>query len=243
MPTAPSAAAATRRVSGDYTFVDVNATQGSCGSSVGSFSCTPGLVAPGTYRQQFGAWPSGSAGIDNAPLASVATASGTYTLHLYDWYVTADSGSLASWELCFDTPAGPIGYCTAGTTTNGCNALISASANPSASLATACTLTVANVEGQKVGLVFYSVSGLNNAPWNGSSFLCVKAPTQRTAAQNAGGIVGACDGQLVLDWNAYQSSNPGALGNPFAAGMKVWAQGWFRDPPAPGTTNLSNASS
>ncbi|MCY3003552.1 MAG: immunoglobulin domain-containing protein [Planctomycetota bacterium] len=228
-------------VSGDYTFVDVNATQGSCGSSVASFLCTPGIVAPGTYRQQFGAWPSGAAGIDNAPLASVATASGTYTLHLYDWYVTADSGSLGAWELCFDTPAGPISYCTAGTTTNGCNALISASANPSASLATACTLTVANVEGQKVGLVFYSVSGLNNAPWNGSSFLCVKAPTQRTATQNAGGLAGVCDGQMVLDWNAYQSSNPGALGNPFAAGMKVWAQGWFRDPPAPGTTNLSNA--
>ncbi len=228
-------------VSGDYTFVDVNATQGSCGTSVASFSCTPGLVAPGTYHQQFGAWPSGFAGIDNAPLSSVATANGTYTLHLYDWYVTADSGSLGAWELCFDTPAGPISYCTSGTTTNGCNATISASANPSASLGSPCTLTVSNVEGQKVGLVFYSVTGLNNAPWNGTSFLCVKAPTQRTATQNAGGLAGACDGQMVLDWNAYQAENPGALGNPFAAGMKVWAQGWFRDPPAPGTTNLSNA--
>jgi hypothetical protein len=31
------------------------------------------------------------------------------------------------------------------------------------------------------------------------------------------------------------------LGTPFSAGDAIYAQGWFRDPPAPKTTNLSNA--
>jgi hypothetical protein len=31
------------------------------------------------------------------------------------------------------------------------------------------------------------------------------------------------------------------LGAPFAAGDAVWSQAWFRDPPSPGTTSMSNA--
>jgi hypothetical protein len=46
---------------------------------------------------------------------------------------------------------------------------------------------------------------------------------------------------LSVDWNAFIATNPGALGNPFLAGQAVYAQGWFRDPPAPKTTSLSNA--
>jgi hypothetical protein len=45
---------------------------------------------------------------------------------------------------------------------------------------------------------------------------------------------------MLLDFGAYQLANPGALGQPFAAGNKVYAQAWYRDPPAPKTTNLSN---
>ena len=33
---------------------------------------------------------------------------------------------------------------------------------------------------------------------------------------------------------------PSGLGNPVVGGETVWAQGWFRDPPSPKTTNLSN---
>jgi len=177
----------------------------------------------------------------NTPLESLALASGTYTLHVYDWYVAADNGSLVGWEVCFDAPAAPLSYCTAGTTTNGCTASISASANPSASFATPCTISVSNVEGGKSGLIFYSISGGSAAPWNGASTLCVKAPTQRTPTQNSGGAAGTCAGALSLDWNAFRLANPGALGNPFNAGAQVWAQAWFRDPPAPKTTNLSDA--
>jgi len=228
--------------SGDYEFVDAFVGTAACGTPAAVFACaSANPVASGAYRQHFGAWPTGAAGVVNTPLESAPIASGTYTLRIYDWYVAADSGSLASWELCFDAPAGPQSYCTAGTTTNGCNATISASANPSASFANGCTLAVSNVEGAKTGLIFYSVSGSTSAPWNGASFLCVKAPTQRTPAQSSGGVAGTCGGVLLLDWNAFQLANPGALGNPFAAGAKVWAQGWFRDPPAPKTTNLTDA--
>jgi hypothetical protein len=31
------------------------------------------------------------------------------------------------------------------------------------------------------------------------------------------------------------------VSNPFSAGAQVWAQARFRDPPAPKTTNLSDA--
>ncbi len=138
----------------------------------------------------------------------------------------------------------PTAYCTAGTSTNGCIPAISASAQPSVTFANPCSISVANVEGQKLGLLFYGVnnSGFSPAPWGASSsFLCVKSPTQRTPAQNSGGTAGACDGGFSLDWNAFQLANPGSLGNPFSAGDKVYAQGWYRDPPSPKTTNLSDA--
>ncbi|MBM3987389.1 MAG: hypothetical protein FJ294_05475 [Planctomycetes bacterium] len=205
---------------------------------------TSGDIPPGNYIQDFGtgtsAWPTGTSGVDNTPLGSIPVASGIWELTIYDW-VGGDSGQLDDWKICFDTgPALPVAYCTAGTTTNGCNATISATANPSVTAAVPCTINVANVEGQKSGLIFYSITGRQSAAWNASSFLCVKAPTQRTTTQNSGGTVGACDGTLTLDWNAFQAANPTALGNPWAAGSLAQAQAWFRDPPAGKSTNLSN---
>jgi hypothetical protein len=153
------------------------------------------------------------------------------------------------WRLSFDTfmlttPA-PTNYCTAGTTTNGCNATISASAQPSASQATPCTLTVANVEGQKQGLVFYGLdnTGFTPLPWatTSTSFFCVKSPTQRTFPQTSGGVANQCNGVLSVELNNFFGAFPSALGLPFATGDKLYVQAWFRDPPAPRTTNLSNA--
>jgi hypothetical protein len=46
---------------------------------------------------------------------------------------------------------------------------------------------------------------------------------------------------MSLDWNAFVASHPGAVGTPFSAGQLVQAQGWFRDPPSPKSTMLSNA--
>jgi hypothetical protein len=70
--------------------------------------------------------------------------------------------------------------------------------------------------------------------------LCVKAPVQRTPTQSSGGTADACDGTLAIDFLDYLATHPSALGQPMAAGVICNAQTWFRDPPAPGTTNLSD---
>jgi hypothetical protein len=135
------------------------------------------------------------------------------------------------------------GYCTAGLSTNFCTPLMTASGTPSASASSGFTLSMINTEGQKQAILFYGInnSGFTPLPWGtSSSFICVKSPTQRTAAQNTGGNVGACDGSISIDWNAFIATNPGALGAPATPGMNVFAQGWYRDPPSPKTTNLSN---
>jgi hypothetical protein len=134
-------------------------------------------------------------------------------------------------------------YCTAGTTSHGCVPSISGIGAPSASATSGFTIRVDGVEGQRAGLVFYGASGQIALPWGsgGSSYLCVKAPTQRMSVHNAFGNFLQCDGVLQQDWNAFMASVPGALGNPRAAGQAFDAQGWFRDPPAVKTTNLSNA--
>ena len=136
----------------------------------------------------------------------------------------------------------PTTYCTPGTSTSGCAATISANANPNLALSTPCTISVTNVEGQKSGVLFYGLDQLIQ-PWSttSSSFLCVKLPTQRSLSQFSGGTIGACNGTFTLDWNAFQTSTPGALGQPWLAGRRAQVQAWYRDPPASKSTNLSNA--
>jgi probable HAF family extracellular repeat protein len=136
----------------------------------------------------------------------------------------------------------PTVYCTAGTTTNGCTPAISATHNPSLTGAFSCSIDVTGVEGQKTGIIFYGLQS-TSAPWasGSTSLLCVKAPSQRTGVQASGGTLGSCDGTFSLNWDAYQTAHPSALGQPWTLGNKAYVQGWFRDPPAPKTTNLSNA--
>jgi hypothetical protein len=141
-------------------------------------------------------------------------------------------------------PSGPVVYCTSGTTSGGCAASISASANPNVAHSNSCQINISGVEGQKTGIIFYGLTSLPQ-PWcvsgGGSSFLCVKPPTARTGPQSSGGTSGQCNGALTLDWNAFQLATPGSLGQPWASGNKAYVQGWFRDPPACKTTSLSNA--
>jgi len=59
--------------------------------------------------------------------------------------------------------------------------------------------------------------------------------------QSSGGSASSCDGAYALDWNAFQQSNPSALGQPWSAGAQVYVQAWFRDPPSAKSTHLSNA--
>lgn len=238
----------------DYSFVDPSVAALSfpatdvqaCNGPAGAYHLA------GAYKQYFnngnGTWPSSlpnNLGILNTPLHSIAVTPGVWTLECYDWYLLADNGTFTSWELHGDLASAPVAYCTGGTTSSGCVAAISSTSQPSASFATPCTISVANVEGQRSGLVFYGLdnTGFTPLPWapGSSSFLCVKPPTQRSPGQGSGGVAGACNGQLQLDWNAFHAAFPGLLGTPFSAGDSIYAQGWFRDPPAPKTTNLSNA--
>jgi subtilisin-like proprotein convertase family protein len=228
---------------GDYTFVDSTICAPANGNLLGAVSPAPS----GEYAQAFGNWPSGNGGVSNTPIGSIPVPAGTntWTLEIYDWFIAADNGSLVGFDLCFAAPVAPVAYCTAGTTTNGCNASISGSANPNAANTTQVTINVASVEGQKQGIFFY---GINNTsftpvPWSpgSTSFLCVKGPTQRAGSQGSGGTTNACNGAFSLDWDAFVTANPTAVGVPFAAGDKIFVQAWFRDPPAPKTTNLSNA--
>jgi hypothetical protein len=148
-------------------------------------------------------------------------------------------GSAGSCAGCTGTPTN---YCTSGTTTNGCNATIAlAGGIPSPRNLAPATIRVSSVEGQKTGLIFYGLAPIA-LPWGTtSSFLCVKSPTQRTPAQNSGGTVGQCNGSLSIDFNATMAAAGGTvLGTPAFAGMVVYLQGWFRDPPNPKTTSLSN---
>jgi len=144
----------------------------------------------------------------------------------------------------FDPSYGWTSYCTSGVTSSSCVPTISAAGAPSASAPNGFAISVASVEGQKQGHVFYGLSGPHAAPWDASShFLCVKAPSQRTGTQDSGGTAGACNGSFSIDWCAWVATHPTALGAPFSAGRDVWAQCFFRDPPSPKTTALSNGLS
>jgi hypothetical protein len=136
----------------------------------------------------------------------------------------------------------PTTYCTSGTSSSGCAPTVAGIGRASASQASNLLLNASSLEGARSGHFFYGVNGPHAAPWGQSTHvLCVRAPTQRTGTQTTGGSAGACDGAMALDWNAFSSANPGALGQPFTAGQDVWAQCYFRDPAGPKTTALSNA--
>ena len=152
------------------------------------------------------------------------------------------AGRIYSMSVSF-TPLAPVTYCTPGTTTTGCQAAMGTVGTPSVSAASGFLLRAFNVEPNKQGLIFYGLSGRSDTPWaaGSTSFLCVKSPTQRLTTQSSGGTNGVCNGTFSIDWLAWLAANPTALGAPFSPGVTVNAQAWFRDPPAPKTTNLSNA--
>lgn len=139
---------------------------------------------------------------------------------------------------------GWVNYCTAGTTTNGCKPSVQlASGTPSASGAGSAIVSALRVEGSRQGLFFFGLAPAA-LPWSAtsSSLLCVKTPTQRAPVTNSGGAPSSCEGVLSTDLNALILASAGSLaGQSLSAGSKVYAQAWFRDPPASRSTNLSDA--
>ncbi len=134
-------------------------------------------------------------------------------------------------------------YCTAGTSTNGCVATIGGAGVFSASASSGFVVSVLGLEGQKQGIMFFGITGPSAQPWFGgsSSYKCVKAPMQRMGSQNSNGTANSCDGAFSEDVLVYFTNFPTALGAPLSAGQLYNFQAWYRDPPAPSTTNLSDA--
>ncbi|MBK8172729.1 MAG: putative metal-binding motif-containing protein [Sandaracinaceae bacterium] len=132
-------------------------------------------------------------------------------------------------------------YCTAGTTVQGCVPSIGGDGVPSSISGGGFDIVVSDVPTQRVGLIFYGLSPTGQS-WGlgSSSYLCIFYPVLRTGAHNSGGSVGACDGELRVDFNAFMAAYPAALGSPFTGGGVFYAQGWFRDPSAAKQTNLSD---
>jgi hypothetical protein len=133
-------------------------------------------------------------------------------------------------------------YCTSGTSVQGCVPSISGSGIPSVDAGSGFVLRIAQIPGQRSGLIFYGTTAAA-ASWapGSTSTLCINAPVIRTSIQDSGGLVGGCAGLFALDFNAYIGANPGGSGTPFFAGQQLLAQGWYRDPGAAEQTNLSNA--
>ena len=156
---------------------------------------------------------------------------------------TGNSPAFDNWSASDGSgPPPPIAYCTSSTTAHGCNASMSATGTASIAATSGFVMTAANVEGLANGVFFYGTLGRVAVPWaaGSTSFLCVKFPLQRSTLQNSGGNFGACDGTLALDFLAFMAANPTALGQPITAGQSYNAQAWFRDPPSPKGTSLSD---
>jgi hypothetical protein len=208
----------------------------------GGFSSIDGVAMAGLARWNGSAWSAAATFVGQVQVLEVFDdGSGLGDALFVGGSISSVEGRPSAAIAKLGRSCTPTTYCSSGTTSNGCAPSISGSGTPSASASSGFTIAIANVEGQKQGHVFYGVSGAIAAPWGASShFLCVKAPTQRTGTQDSGGSAGACNGSIALDWNAYCATHPGALGVPFSAGQSVWAQLYFRDPPGPKTTALSN---
>ena len=141
----------------------------------------------------------------------------------------------------YTPPSGVVSYCTAGTSSSGCQALLSASGTPSASAPSGFVVSAATVEGAKDGLYFFGTSGRQANPWgNGTSYQCVVPPVKRAGLLTGSGTSGLCDGAFAQDLNARWASKP--TQNP-GAGALVQTQLWYRDPQNTSnqTTSLSDA--
>lgn len=197
--------------------------------------------------QQLWAEQFGSAGDDEVTSTCSDGAGGAYIVGLTAGALGgANEGSFDAFIAHYAFACGDgVAYCTSGVSSNGCVATLTSTGVARASASSSLVLSAINVDGQRAGLVFYGLDndGFSPSPWGagGTSYLCVKSPTQRTSVQSSGGSAGQCDGELNLDWNQFAAANPEALGAPFVGGDEVFVQAWYRDPAAPKGTSLSNA--
>jgi hypothetical protein len=152
-------------------------------------------------------------------------------------------GSAYVFRLC-SQPVTWLTYCTAGISSSGCQATLSACGSASASAVTGFDLIASNVEGASDGLFYFGSSGQQANLWgNGTSFQCVVPPVTRAGLQKQTGTNGVCDGSFLQDLNAFWCPSCPKPGKNPGAGASVQAQLWYRDllSTSNQTTSLSDA--
>lgn len=98
-------------------------------------------------------------------------------------------------------------------------------------------ITLASTENQRSGQLFYGL-GQTGVPFLGGT-LCVQPPLVRTPVQGSGGSTlptEDCSGSFAFDFNAWIQAG----GSVVAAGQRIDAQYWVRDPSAAQGASLSN---
>jgi hypothetical protein len=136
-------------------------------------------------------------------------------------------------------PATPVVYCTGKTNSLGCVPALGYSGAPSASSASAFTLTTSQLLNHRSGLSFYGFRPLA-IPFQGGT-MCVTTPSLRLPIADSGGSAlpaNDCSGVLAYDFNARIQSAVDPL---LTAGQEVFLQSWARDSASASTTSLSNA--
>ena len=129
-------------------------------------------------------------------------------------------------------------YCTAEVNSLGCTPAIGASGTPSASGASAFSVTCDQVVSQRLGLFYYSVVGPSALPFQGG-LRCVASPVRRTPLTSSGGSATPdCTGVLSIDFAAWIA---GGADPALVSGQRVWGQWWSRDSGSSFATNLSDA--
>ena len=200
------------------------------------FSTTAGGTGPFTYQwKRDGVALAGANGSSHA-IASVASGdAGDYSVEV--------SGACGTIETAAATLAlgGPVvSYCTAGTSTSGCQALLSATGVASASLPSGFSQREhrRRLEGRDL---YFGTNGRQANSWgNGTSYQCVAPPAHRAGVLEGTGTNNQCNGSFSQDlnaqWQAKPHHNPGA-------GALVQIQLWYRDPHSTSnqTTSLSDA--
>jgi endonuclease I len=139
---------------------------------------------------------------------------------------------------------GPVNYCTAGASANGCQGSISVAGTASASAVSGFTVTAAGMEGLKDGLFFFGSNGRQANSWgSGTSYQCVVPPVLRAGLLPGSGTSNACDGLTAQDLNALWCGTCPKPGKNPGSGAVVQAQFWYRDPfnTSNQTTSLSDA--
>lgn len=123
-------------------------------------------------------------------------------------------------------------FCVPKTNSCGTTPLIGTIGVPSATANTGFWVTADNVRGDQFGLLVYTDQGPAGSPFLGGT-LCLATVHRTVIVQDAIGTPGLCNGQLVVDWNAYARGLLGGtapLPSLSVPGTTAHVQFWGRDP-------------